>query len=404
MGAFDAGTAFDAVTPFDESNDTTLVTLIELGTPPTVTLSAVLALVLGSVTRGILGTNQLSDVYWSDISSTTLSASIRRGIDRDLEQAQAGSCTLRVNNSSRAFDPNNTAGVYYPWLTPQSQVRVTQDTKVLFTGQIETVSLEHGDYGKTSTVTLTCADALARVTQDVKWTPEAEHSGYARITRILQKIGWSATTYLLPGTVTFQAAVEQSGDALSQIDDVVFAERGMFFAAISGILVFLPASYWTGLPVSQTFSDAASASIRYSSIDESVGTEMLVNRVELTRGETVVGAGNLASQGTYGLRTMARNTTVSTNAAMTTLADSIIAQFATPGVRYSRTTIATDRFSRSVREQILGLELGSIVTVVRTPLGTGTPSTITRNQIVIGIEHELAPKNIESSYTFGDLP
>lgn len=78
---------------------------------------------------------------WTDISSYVRSISLKRGRDHELSRSVAGTCTIRLRNTDRRFDPGYVSGPYYGDLKPMRQVRVTAThsavTYPLFYGYVE---------------------------------------------------------------------------------------------------------------------------------------------------------------------------------------------------------------------------------------------------------------------------
>lgn len=84
---------------------------------------------------------------------------------RDSEQAahDAGTATVVLDNRDRAFDPTNTAGPYYPNITPMAQVWLYEEfsgeVHDLFRGYVESWDQEWPGGGwSDAIVTLTCSD------------------------------------------------------------------------------------------------------------------------------------------------------------------------------------------------------------------------------------------------------
>ena len=86
------------------------------------------AMIIGS---GIIGVNVLADAatVTADISSTVQAVNITRGRSANADQFQAGTCSVRVADTQGAWNPANTASVYYPNVIPNRKIIITaQDT------------------------------------------------------------------------------------------------------------------------------------------------------------------------------------------------------------------------------------------------------------------------------------
>lgn len=64
------------------------------------------------------------DVF-EDISDWLISGSVRRGRSEELDEFQAGTCELVLDNDDRTFDPNNEDGPFYGYILPMRRVQLT---------------------------------------------------------------------------------------------------------------------------------------------------------------------------------------------------------------------------------------------------------------------------------------
>lgn len=107
---------------------------------------------------------------WTEITSYVMSADTYRGRDNDWEDTQAGTATITLNNNSRIWDPAYTAGTYYGQLIPRMQIKITGTISAteydVFRGYISGWPVQYDNAGATSTVTLSCYDALGLLAQD----------------------------------------------------------------------------------------------------------------------------------------------------------------------------------------------------------------------------------------------
>jgi hypothetical protein len=107
---------------------------------------------------------------WTEITSYVMSADTYRGRDNDWEDTQAGTATIVLNNNTRTFDPAYTAGTYYGQLIPRMQIKITGTISAteydVFRGYVAGWPVQYDNAGATSTVTLSCYDALGLLAQD----------------------------------------------------------------------------------------------------------------------------------------------------------------------------------------------------------------------------------------------
>jgi hypothetical protein len=66
----------------------------------------------------------LTDITWTDITEHVRQVSTSRGRSSELDTYSAGSCQVLLDNRTRLFDPENTAGTYYGKLTPLRPIRI----------------------------------------------------------------------------------------------------------------------------------------------------------------------------------------------------------------------------------------------------------------------------------------
>jgi hypothetical protein len=105
---------------------------------------------------------------WVDVSTYVRlnpPVTIRRGRQSELDQFDAGYCTLTLSNRDRRFDPSNAAGPYFGNLIPRKRIRVTATWSavdyVQFTGWVTGWPQDfNSPDGKDATVTIQAIDDL----------------------------------------------------------------------------------------------------------------------------------------------------------------------------------------------------------------------------------------------------
>jgi hypothetical protein len=88
-----------------------------------------------------LGGN-LTDIVWTDVSTSVRSVSTKRGRSSELDSFTAGSANVTFSNAARTFDPEYSAGPYFGKLTPGRPIRISAQyaagaTTSLFFGFVE---------------------------------------------------------------------------------------------------------------------------------------------------------------------------------------------------------------------------------------------------------------------------
>ena len=100
---------------------------------------------------------------WTEVTTDVLSMSIDRGRSDDWGSFN-GSAEVVLLNTSRKYDPFNTAGIYTGKLLPRRQIKIeavySATTYPVFRGFVSGFPVEWSEAGKMSTVTLSCFDAL----------------------------------------------------------------------------------------------------------------------------------------------------------------------------------------------------------------------------------------------------
>lgn len=62
---------------------------------------------------------------WTDVSAYVRGGSLHRGRQNELARYEAGTCTIRLDNRDRRFDPTYTSGAYYPNVRPMKKLRLS---------------------------------------------------------------------------------------------------------------------------------------------------------------------------------------------------------------------------------------------------------------------------------------
>ena len=79
--------------------------------------------ILGSATKGILGTNRLgSGTLPVEITSLVTKVAIRRGRNRISGKFEAGTADVTLYDQNGNWNPANTASPYYPNVVPLKQI------------------------------------------------------------------------------------------------------------------------------------------------------------------------------------------------------------------------------------------------------------------------------------------
>ena len=196
------------------------------------------------VTKVELAFTQTSPgVYdYQDATSYTRSVEISRGIMRETDTFQAGSCSIVFDNNKRDFDPSYSTGSFYAHIKPQASVRVTSGNQVIFVGFVDSWSFDYQIVAD-ATATAVAYDSVSRLSKNllpaITWTAEKTD---VRVGRVLDRseVAWSATArQISPGVISLGTDTVSDGTtAWDYIQTVAQAEGGAAFVAGNGDVVF----------------------------------------------------------------------------------------------------------------------------------------------------------------------
>lgn len=343
-----------------------------------------------------------------DVSPYLFSATISRGRTNQFDPVKAGVCELVLNNNDRRFDPINTSSPYYDSTTgrsgvvPRRKVSLTSGANHLFTGRILDVDVVYNVNG-TSEVVLTCADdfnLLGSVYFSSDVTPTSQLSG-ARVTAVLDRSDVNypvSSRNIATGTQTLGAQqINQGTTALAYLQKVAETEQGLFYVAADGTLTFTDRVTNTFSSPAVTFSDAGTVgTAKYSGLSVIYGSDFLYNRIQITRdGGTTQNATDSASITEFGTSTLDFSGLLfNEDSQSSTLASYLLNLYKEPEYRFDDVAVPAHSLTDTVRNNANALELGAIVAVVKS-YNTGTPSSVTQEYEVGGIQHRITPSTHE---------
>lgn len=172
----------------------------------------------------------LSSITWTDVTQYVRELSTSRGRSSELDTYSAGSCQLILDNRTRLFDPENSAGTYYGKLTPLRPIRIRVTPsggtiRSIFFGFIDQWPQAYS-YPNDATVTVTATDAF-KVLNEYKlpsywnttitaaaptaWYPLADFNGSFYAFEIAK---WSGTSAQWMSSTAGVASSCTPGDAL----------------------------------------------------------------------------------------------------------------------------------------------------------------------------------------------
>lgn len=364
--------------------------------------------ILDDPLKGVLDNTQylLAGVLFFDVTNLVKSVAIQRGKNRQLDQYDQGLANVVFNNNDRTFDPEYTLSPYAGQIVPKRQIRISSGDVVQFAGLIDDWNLTYEPNGD-SVASAACSDATASfATQTIGTRTNTAQKSGERINAILDlpEINWPTTLRDVDtGQMTLGAdTIADNTDALSYLRLVERSEPGSFFVGKSGNVVFRDRN---ATPVSGgvTLADDGSG-IPYQSLKVQYGSELLANEIVVESAITSYQAValDLTSIDTYGIFNLTRTgLLINADADVDSLATFYANKYAQPEYRFESVDILLDELSAGQQEDLLGLELGDVVSIKFTP--NGIAPAIEKFAEVIRIDHSVDLENHVMSLGFATL-
>ncbi len=364
-----------------------------------------------------------------NITSEVYSVEIDRGRNRELDEINAGTCTIRTRNQSGNFNPYFLTNVDYLLLetgdfllledggrlilegagsagtygvmTPNRRVTVKDGSTTVFIGFVEDFEYEWqpGRGHTIGTVTLVCADGLAKLARQsfLEWSTSDNQTTGARLTTITGRsevdTSWASPVAFDTGLSVLQSdLVTYGSNVLNYCQLVNKAEQGRFFVGRSGSLVFQDRHSVAAGSVVLDFNDSASYAngqtankIPFSGIEVTFGSELLYTKVSVDNIDGVAQTVNdLTAQANYGIRHLALSQMLlDSDDQAAALAAYLLDRYSTPEAVVSQIRVPLDKLSSANRSTVAGLEISNTVTVNWTP--TSGFGAISETLVVEGI-------------------
>jgi len=356
-------------------------------------------LILGSATKGILGTNRLgSGTLPVEITDLVSRVSIRRGRNRITSQFEAGTANVTLYDQTGDWNPTNVNSIYYPDLVPLRQIIIyatyaTEDY-YLFSGFITNydTGFRQGN-DELSTVTLKCVDGfklLAGSAIDTVAGSGVQLSG-ARVNAILDDVEWPISLRNVDaGDTTLQADPGTARNALEALFTVEQSEFGGIFLDANGQVNFVSRNNLIATPAFPVyeFSDQG-VDISYTNAVVALDDTNLINDVTITRsGGTAQNAFDQTSIDKFFLHSGTRSgILVQTNAEALDQAKGILATRKDPEIRID--SIQLNLYDDANPNKPLAgvdIELLDGVTVTKTTPGS---TSVVQSSLVNAIHHDI---------------
>ena len=349
---------------------------------------------LDSATSGVLDSDALEGITPVDITSDVYAIRVDRGRSRWLDDFQAGTCSITLDNRTRTYDPTG-GGTYSTDIVPGKRFRVTSGGTPIFDGTADDWDIAYS-LGGDSVASVVISDGFSDLGHTIltETATTSQLSG-ARLTAILDRADVNfPTAYrdIAAGVTTLQADTIADGtDVASYAQLIARTEGGRLFMAADGDLTFRDRYETQTVAGALKFADDGTG-VPYYGIQVAVGSELLFNRALVTRvGGTQQTADNLTSQDSYGVRTLEYgNLLFDSDTDSDGFAEYLVSRYGTPEVRISQIDINLHALDVTQAGNVIGTELGDVIQVVYSPPGGGT--AIDRYAVVDRISHEIGPQ------------
>jgi hypothetical protein len=380
---------------------------------------------LDDAALGVLDADYLDGtLIGDDVSPYAQDISISRGRSDQLQNFNAGTCSVRLLNRDRRFDPINTSSPYWnstlgvSGIAPRRKVTIFSDGVALFTGRITDIDVSYEPNNPNATtensyVTITAADdfvLLANTYTAGAITPTQELSG-TRVTTILDlpEVNYPETRDIDTGSATLGGGatfdIADNTNVLTYLQSVASSEQGYFFVSASGNLTFtdrIAASFTTP---SAYFTDTGS-NIPYTSLSVMYGQEFLYNKVVCAvEGGTDQTANDVASQTEYGISTLSLSGLLLVDdAAALTLANDLLDRYKLPEYRFDKLQTIYNPLNSTKQQTLTAVDIADVVSITRT-YPTGTPASVTKEYSIENIRHVITPSShtVEFGLAVADL-
>lgn len=359
---------------------------------------------LDNATYGKLDTGTLGGIQFVDLTNMVQAITINRGRNRDLEQFNAGTASVRFYDPTRILDPLNTASPYYPFVGPRNPIEIYAGGVEIYCGLVGDWNI---DYGKTETgnvTTAACSDAFTVLANQNMgaWTPSLQASG-ARVSAVLTRpdVLFQGPISISTGSSTLGAyAIPEGTNVLSYLQSVNASEQGYLFMAGDGTLTFRGRNDQLNATASITFTDDGTG-VRYQTLNTDYSDQLLYNYIQT---QSPAGAVQTTSDSTsiafYQAQQFSKLDLLnSTTDEVASLGNYLLGRYKEPVTRFTGVGVQLAALSAVQQGQVLDTDITDIVSVKKT-FSAGAPASVTQTLITSGVSHEIRPGSHVIRFTF----
>lgn len=344
-----------------------------------------------------------SFAFDTDITKYVRKLSYKRGRNMILNVVEAGTGALDINDTTRRFDPNNTASPYYPNIQPmkpiQMKIGIAGGTYTVMTQFVERWPRKRTgySYAERNLTTIDGFDLLSLF--GLAGKSYVQQLSGSLIAAILSDASWptglrniAAGQSLIDSTGTGNTfTTTDTTKALQFIQQIVGpgGESGIFFIDGQGRATFLDRHTMFGPPFSTsqaTFTDTnpLTGEFQYTDIQPSIDKDLIVDDWIGQRAlGTIQEALDSTSISNYGRRTQTVTSLLTTDGETQSAMQYLLAIYKNPVQRVTGVTIKPGR-NAELWIQCLSREIGDRITIKEHPPGGGAADV--RDYVIQGIE------------------
>lgn len=356
--------------------------------------------ILGSATKGILGTNKLgAGTLPVEVTDLVTRVNIRRGRNRITSKFEFGSAEVVLYDQNGNWNPMNSAGAYYPNLVPLRQIIIYATylgmDYYLFSGYITNydTGFRQGNED-VSTVSLKCVDAFKLLAGSAITTVAGTSAGQlsgARVDALLNAVDWPVSLREIDtGNSTLQADPGTSRNVLEALQTVENSEFGGIFIDGQSNVVFVDRDSLITRPATSLYSfNDNGTQISYTNAVVAYDDTTLINDVTVTRsGGTAQNVYDQTSIDTFFLHSGIRDgILVETDTEALNQAKGILATRKDPEVRIDSIQLNLyDDINPNKPKAGVDIDLLDGITVTKTMPGA---TSVTQPSLVNAIHHDI---------------
>lgn len=335
---------------------------------------------------------------FTDVSAFSKGFSTSRGRSSVLDTFFAGTGTILLENMDGRFDPINTSSPYTPNLKIGTPVRIqvvhSAVTYTLFRGMVDAWPIEYSNSGQYSEVPVPITDLTPVLAGfNMVDTAYAEQGTGARITSILNTVGWPAGLRSIDtGQALVAGGVLAAMTAADHIKQVVDVEGGTFFVAADGTATFQDRVNSSGLASTATFGTGA-GEIPFQTIARAYDRNLLYNKVHAVRpGGVSQSASDATSITDHGTITLSIAAPFSDDNGALNIAEWQVGRLKDTVNRITELSFDPDESQALMWPVAAGTDLREGVTVKFSPPGGGT--AINQLSSVEGVDHSVDDQEV----------